>query len=82
MAKNLTNLHKKLDRITERLGALDTRVLTDQRRTEAQLRLMQQSVNAIASLQADIATLTHESLKASRESAERTAQILVDLRKH
>ena len=82
MAKNLTNLHKKLDRLTERLGALDTRVMTDQRRSEAQLRLMQQSVNAIASLQADIATLTQEALKASRESATRAAEILAEVRKH
>jgi hypothetical protein len=82
MAKNLTNIHRKLDRLTERLGALDTRVMTDARRAAAQMRLMQQSVNTIAALQADVATLTLEALKASRESAERTAQILAAMRKH
>jgi hypothetical protein len=89
MAKNLTNIHTKLDRLTERLGALDTRVMTDARRAAAQMRLMQQSVNTIAALAAtamarsdEVALLTAEALKASRESAERTAQILADMRKH
>lgn len=93
MAKNLTNLHKKLDQLTERLGALDTRTTTEQRRTNAQLRLMAQSVNILGQIATesreearqaarDIAYLVDEALKASRESAERTAQILAETRRH
>jgi hypothetical protein len=48
MANNLTNLHKKLDRLTERLGAPDTRTMMEQPRSEAQMRIMRQFVNAIA----------------------------------
>jgi hypothetical protein len=80
--KNLTNIHKKLDTINARLAALDSRVMTDARRSEAQIRLMQQSVNMIAVLQRDVTILTHEALRTSRESAERTAEILADLRKN
>jgi len=93
MSKNLTSLHKKLDRLTERLGALDARTKTDQRRTDAQLRLMAQSVNILAKIATEsreeawqaargIAYLVDEALKASRESAERTAEILAEIRKH
>jgi len=93
MSKNLTTLHKKLDRLTERLGALDTRTTTEQRRADAHLRLMAQSVNILAKIATesreearqtarDIAYLVDEALKASRESAERTAQISAEIRRH
>jgi len=93
MSKNLTTLHKKLDRLTERLGALDTRTTTEQHRAGAHLRLMAQSVNILAKIATesreearqtarDIAYLVDEALKASRESAERTAQISAEIRRH
>jgi hypothetical protein len=79
--KNLTNIHSKLDRILDRLSALDTRVMTDTRRSDAQLRLMAQLVAEVQREAREHSLMTAEALKASRESAERTAQILAEMRK-
>ena len=93
--KNLTNLHKKLDRVIEKMGTVDeTRSLVRQiAETNRQLArsvgiLTKIAVESredgrrIAQMQGDIALLTQEALKASRESAERTAQILAEIRTH
>jgi methyl-accepting chemotaxis protein len=95
MAKNLTHLHKTLDRILEKLGTVDeTRSIIQQiAETNRQLARSvgiltkiaaegREEGRRIAQMQADIAHLTQESLKASRESAERTAQILAETRRH
>jgi hypothetical protein len=42
---------------------------------------MQQSVNVMRAIKLDVATLTQEALKASRESATRVVKILADLPK-
>jgi hypothetical protein len=48
--QNLMNLHKKLDGITQQLGGLDAKTMTEQRRVNTQLRLMAQSVNILAQI--------------------------------
>lgn len=82
MAKNMTNVHRKLDKILERLSTLDQQQMTERRRADAQLRMMAQLVSAVHREARDISALTVEALRASRESAERTAQILAEIRKH
>jgi hypothetical protein len=95
MSKNLTNLHKNLDRILEKLGTVDeTRSLVQQMaETNRQLARSvgiltkiaaegREEGRRIAQMQTDLARLTQESLKASRESAERTAEILLAIRPH
>lgn len=89
MAKNMTNVHKKLDRILQRLSTLDERQLSERRRSDAQIRLLaqlvgavQQEVRVIHQEAQDMSAVMMEALKASRESAERTAAILSEIRKH
>jgi hypothetical protein len=88
MAKNLTNVHKKLDRLVQRLSAIDeTQSLV--RQIAQTNRYLSQIVNQNTALlrevsqqTRDIGTLAAEALRASRESAERTAEILAEVRKH
>lgn len=88
MAKNVTNVHKKLDRIMQKLSALDE-VRDEQREMRLQTRYLAQMVNISLQVlrdsrqaQEDLGVLVQEALKASRESAERTAAILAEIRKH
>lgn len=96
MAKNLTNVHNKLDRILQRMSKLDEQALTGQRRSEAQLRLMtqmlgeisrmardsQQTLLRVAEIQADVAMMANEARKEAKESNERVTELLAGARKH
>jgi methyl-accepting chemotaxis protein len=102
MVKNLANIHKKLDRLIERMGAIEetrnlvrqvtqtnrylaqsvnvmTQIVDEARKTTQQTAQM---VERVVEIQSDIAVMAQEALKASRESAERTAEILAEMRKH
>lgn len=96
MAKNLTNVHTKLDRILQRMSKLDEQTLSGQRRSEAQLRLMtqmlgelsrmardsQQTLLRVAEIQADVAVMANEARREAKESNERIAEVLAGTRKH
>jgi hypothetical protein len=96
MAKNLTNVHSKLDRILQRMSKLDEQALTGQRRSEAQLRLMtqmlgeisrmardsQQTLLRVAEIQADVAVMANEARKEAKESNERIAEMVAGTRRH
>jgi hypothetical protein len=88
MAKNMTAIHKKLDRITHKLSQLDA-IKDEQREIRLQTRYLAQLASAslqlvqsVAATQEDIATLCREAMVAARQSAERTAEILREIRKH
>lgn len=107
--KNLTNPHKKLDRLIEKMGTVDETLSLARQIAETNRQLARsvglvmkivvegreearglmkiavegrEEARGVAQIQEDVALLTHEALKASRESAERTAQILAEIRKH
>ena len=96
MAKNLTNIHGKLDRILERLSKLDTQTMTDRRRSENQTRLMtqmlgvmSQSLNRIAEMQTntlnvlhDVAFMANEARKEAKEAKERVIELSSGSRRH
>ncbi|MBI3799734.1 MAG: hypothetical protein HY268_22525 [Deltaproteobacteria bacterium] len=96
MAKNLTNVHGKLDKILQRMSKLDEQTLSSQRRSEAQLRLMtqmlgelsrmardsQQTLLRVAEIQADVAVMANEARREAKESNERIAEVLAGARKH
>ena len=89
MAKTLTNVHGKLDRILERLSKLDTQTMTYQRRSDNQLRLIAQlvgevsrmandavhAVARIAEIQGDIALMANEARKEAKEARERISEL-------
>jgi hypothetical protein len=64
------------------MAKTDAQILAGQKRQEAFLRLAYRALAEITVINRDISTLTAEALKASRESAERTAEILGEIRKH
>jgi len=87
MAKNLTNAHKKLDKIMQKLSTLDA-IKDEQREMRLQTRYLAQMVNISQQMlqeqrraTTDIATMTEKALDAARQSAERTAAILAEIRK-
>jgi hypothetical protein len=96
MAKNLTNIHGKLDRILERLSKLDTQTMTYQRRSDNQLRLIAQlvgevsrmandtaqAVARIAEIQGDIALMANEARKEAKEAKERVIELSAGSRRH
>ena len=96
MAKNLTNIHGKLDRILERLSKLDTQTMTYQRRSDNQLRLIAQllgevsrmandtaqAVARIAEIQGDIALMANEARKEAKEAKERISELSAGSRRH
>jgi hypothetical protein len=96
MAKNLTNVHGKLDRILERLSKLDTQTMTYQRRSDNQLRLIAQlvgevsrmandtaqAVARIAEIQGDIALMANEARKEAKEAKERVIELSAGSRRH
>ena len=96
MAKNLTNVHTKLDRILERLSKLDTQVMTDRRRSESHTALMtrllgelsrmahdsQRSLQRIAEIQQDVALMANEARREAKESNERIAELLASSRRN
>lgn len=96
MAKNLTNIHGKLDRILERLSKLDTQTMTYQRRSDNQLRLIAQllgevsrmandtaqAVTRIAEIQGDIALMANEARKEAKEAKERIIELSAGSRRH
>lgn len=90
--KNLTNLYKKLDRITEKMSAIDETKTTVQQ-LAALNSTMARSLGILTKIAIEsreegrrsmheIATMARAALEASRESAERTAKILSHIRKH
>jgi hypothetical protein len=81
MAKNLTTIHKKLDRLIEKMSAIDeTHTLV--RQLAQTNRYLANTLPLLLEIQRDTAVMAQEALKASRESAERTAEILREIRKH
>lgn len=82
MTKNLTNVHSKLDKLLSRLSALETRPMTDSQCSGAQPRILAQLLAEVRRGARDLSAVTIEALKAARESAERTAGILRELRQH
>jgi hypothetical protein len=79
---NITSLQKKLDRLTEWLGALDIRVMSDTQRSAVQMRLMKQSADTIIALAAATMSQSREIRKEAHASAARTGEILAETRKH
>jgi hypothetical protein len=79
MAKNLTQIHKKLDRLIEKMSAIDeTQTLV--RQMAQTNRYLANTMPLLMEMQHDTAVMAQEALKASRESAERTAEILRAIR--
>ena len=95
MAKNMTNVHKKLDRLIQKLGTLDE-IKNEQREIRLQTRYLAQMAGAsvqllqearratdrLAEMQSDIAVMAREALRESREANERIAELLATGRKH
>jgi hypothetical protein len=80
MAKNLTTIHKKLDRLLEKMSAIDeTQTLV--RQMAQTNRYLANTLPLLMEMQRDTAVMAQEALRASRESAERTAEILREIRK-
>lgn len=75
MAKNLTNIHGKLDRILKRLSKLDTQTLTYERRSANQTRLMTQMLGESVR----IANATSLSVERTTEAVARIAEIQEDI---
>jgi hypothetical protein len=67
MAKNMSNIHKKLDRIMQKLGALDE-IKNEQREMRLQTRYLAQMVNVSMQL-----------LQETRHTTERMATGLTDI---
>jgi methyl-accepting chemotaxis protein len=89
MAKNLTNVHTKLDRILQRLSKLNEQTAAGFRRTDAQIRLMAQLVSEVSRMArdvsqqtADVGTLVAETLRTVKRSDERIAELLASARQH
>jgi hypothetical protein len=86
--KNLTNVHKKLDRLIAKIDAVEEKPSTARTRRQqaqyfARMRvLFRQMVEHTREVQADVARMRREALSAARASSKRTAAILVKLRKH
>ena len=88
MAKNLSHIHKKLDRITQKLSLLDE-MKNEQRERRLQTRYLAQMASTslqllqqVAVMQSDIAVMAREALREARESNERVAELLASGRKH
>jgi hypothetical protein len=64
MAKNMSNVHKKLDRIMQKLGTLDD-IKNDQREMRLQTRYLAQMTNVSLQL-----------LQESRQTTERIAEMV------
>jgi len=75
MAKNLTNIHGKLDRILERLSKLDTQTMTYERRSANQTRLMTQMLGELVR----IANATSLSVERTTQAVARIAEIQGDI---
>ena len=71
MAKNLTNIHGKLDRILERLSKLDTQTMTYERRSANQTRLMTQMLGELVR----IANATSLSVERTTEAVAKIAEM-------
>lgn len=96
MAKNLTNVHGKLDKILSRLSALDKRTETGQRQVNSQIRLMtqllgevarmaretSQGVQRLAEIQEDVAFMANEARKEAREAKERVIELSARSQRH
>ena len=86
--KNLSHIHKKLDRITQKLSLLDG-MKNEQREMRLQTRYLAQMASAslqllpqVVVMQSDIAVMAREALREARESNERIAELLASGRKH
>ncbi|MBI3245599.1 MAG: hypothetical protein HYZ50_03720 [Deltaproteobacteria bacterium] len=70
MAKNLTNIHGKLDKILSRLSALDTRQISDTQRTNNQIRLMTQLLGEVARMARETSQMARETSLMARETSQ------------
>jgi hypothetical protein len=81
MAKNMTAIHRKLDKLIEKMSAMDeTQTLV--RQMAQTNRYLANTMPLLLEMQRDTAVMAQEALKAARESAERTAAILANMRTH
>lgn len=70
MAKNLTNVHGKLDKILSRLSALDKQAETGQRQVNSQIRLMTQLLGEVARMARETSQMARETSQAVQRLAE------------
>jgi phosphoenolpyruvate carboxylase len=82
MPKNMTNVHKKLDRVLQRLSKLDDQTAAGFRRTDAQIRLMAQLVTEVSRMANDVSMLTAETLRTAKQTDERVARLLAASPQH
>jgi methyl-accepting chemotaxis protein len=75
MAKDLTNVHSKLDRLLQRMSKFEAQQATMQRRSDVQTRLMIQMLAEVSKMSHDVSQATREISQATREISQATREI-------